>query len=262
MPDEHFLDKKHDIKVVSSLDYVQYLETYVEEVPPLYTGMEMLDEKMGGAVPGEVWLLSGIPKHGKSTFMRTLIYEYYTRGVLSMVFSFEETPTQFFRKFPNNSKDLVFFVPRIRKAYDIEDMFERAKEAKDRYGVRVMFIDSGQKLVHDVQRNASLAHVIGDFVSRLVVFAEQEELIVWLIWHLTKDNEGVPLTALGPGLLRDSGRLWQETHGLIFVYRSVKDDGIVRIQENFLKISAARRSEAFEEIVPIVKVGPYFRELE
>ncbi|NIU82939.1 MAG: hypothetical protein GWN64_05520, partial [Candidatus Thorarchaeota archaeon] len=145
-------------------------------------------------------------------------------------------------KFPNNSKDLIFFLPRIRKAYDPEDMFERAKEAKERYGVRVMFIDSGQKLVHDVQRDASLPHVIGDLISRLVVFADQEELIVWLVWHLKKEDEGIPLKALGPGMLRDSGRLWQETHGLMFIYRSIRDEGITRIQENYLKISAARRT--------------------
>ena len=124
-----------------------------------------------------------------------------------------------------------------------------------------MFIDSGQKLVHDVQTSSSLAHVVGDFAARLKLFAEEEDLIVWLIWHLKKDDD-VTLVQLSASYLRDSGRLYQECDGLVFLYRDVKSNGISKIQENWLKIFSTRRSGAFEELIPIVKRGEYFKELD
>jgi predicted ATP-dependent serine protease len=261
MPDEDFLSKDHEVGVVSSTEYIDYLEKYVPKAPPVYTGMPMLDHHMGGAVPGEMWILSGPSKHGKSTFMRTMIKKYFEQGCLSMIFTFEETPQQFFDKFEEHKKQVLFFLPRIRKPYDIDDMLDKAREAKERCGARIMFIDSGQKVVKDVQRSANLAQVVGEMASRIKEFAVSEEMIVWLIWHLHKDDN-VTLDSLGSNHLRDSERVFQESDGLVFAYRSINKNGLSVIQENYLKVCLTRRSGALEEVIPIVKRGPFFHEMD
>jgi len=261
MIEEDFLDKNHpDGEIVSSLQYIEYLDTYVPDKPPLYLGMPMLDKFMGGAVPGELWVLSGPSKHGKSTFMRTIIKEYFKQNHLSAVFSFEESEKEFFKKYEGFEKELLFYLPRVKYAFDVDKTFEQAQEAIDKYGIEVLFIDSGQKMVRDLQDSKSTQAVAADFSARLKEFTRTRDLVTWLVWHIKKEN--VSLKELNYSLLRDTGRLYNELDGLIFMYREEKSEGLTKTQENWLKITATRRSGVWDEMVPIVKRGPYFKELE
>ena len=260
MNKELLRDYEGEDSIISSLQYLDYLEKNVPDVPPIYTGMEMLDEYLNGFVPGEFIVLSGKPKHGKSLLMKTFINQFYQRGTLSVVFSYEEQPKQFFKSFDEGGKNILFYMPRKLKANDHHWIEERAIEAKEKAGVKIVFIDHGHYLFRMVE-HANISSVVGDITRNLKRMAVNEGLIVFLIWHLKK-TQGVTLESLSDEDLRDSGMVSAESDVLTFNYRQVKSNGVCTEESSYLKIAHSRRTGVMQKTIPLIKAGAYFREME
>lgn len=258
MSKEHLRLYDEDDQIISSLCEIEYIEKNFSEVTPYKCGLPTIDEAINGFVPGEFIILSGRPKHGKSLTMRTFINNFYLHGTLSCVFSYEEQPRYFYQNFPNNGKDITFYVPKKLKAFDLDWIIERSIEAKLKYDTRMVFIDHGHYLFNVAEKNATgAASDVGRKIKRLAV---EEGLVVFLIWHVMKMNV-LSVGDLDQSLIRDSGLVCGEADTLLFTYRQVKSDGITKMEEGYITIDFARRTGAMKMVIPVVKEGAFFREL-
>lgn len=251
----------NESRIITNIEQEQEV-SLLPVLPPLKSGLKYLDEICDGFVPGELVVLSGAPKHGKSLLLKTMVKNLYEKlNKFSLVLSYEETKREFYNKFPNRSKDLVFFVPRNLKPYDIEWILSVAKEAKEQAGVSAIFIDHGHYMFElSMANNVSLG--IGDIVRKLKILAVQEELVVFLVWHLMK-GEINDEDDLKGSLLRDCGLLLGELDTLLFSFRAVKSNGIV-CDETYssIVVDRTRRTGVMHKVVPVRKVGYYIEEHE
>jgi replicative DNA helicase len=245
--------------LISNID--QLVEIDKEpELPPLHCGFPMLDEICEGFVPGELVVVSGVPKHGKSLLMKTFVNNFYKKGVLSLVLSYEEIPRTFYKAFPDRSQDILFFMDDDLQVADLDWMEERIVQAKEELGVSVVFLDNGQFMFEtDTDRNVS--HIVGKLAMRLKRIAIKHALVIFLIWHITK-GEIKCEDDLTVHVLRDSSLVLASLDTLLFIYRSVKSDKFM-VEEVYssVKVACTRRSGAFQQVVPIKKGEYYFEEI-
>lgn len=252
--------KEYDGKdrIVSSLQKVMEIDN-MPPVNPIHLGFPILDEWIEGVVNGELWVLSGEPKSGKSTIMKTFIRNLSKNGEHPVVFSFEEQMRYFLETFENKSKDILFYMPNQMIPYSVDWVCERAIEAKEKMGSRVVFIDHGHYLFEmSSKQNGALD--IGDCARKLKIMAIEEDMVVILLWHIRKARIE-SIDDLDMELLRDTGMLAGEMDGLIFTHREVKADGISQQDQSFLKVDRTRRTGVFKRVIPIRKEGAYFHEL-
>lgn len=247
-------------RITTNLAQIEEIEK-MPEVDPLLCGFPSVDEICEGFAPGEFIVLSGSPKHGKSLLMKTFIRNFYRSGKFSLVFSYEEMPREFYKGFENRAKDLLFFVPTELKAFDIDWIKEITYECKSEMGVDCIFIDHGHFLFDMSMRNNASLH-IGDIARQLKNLATQNGLVVFLIWHITKEDIRSEDDLRG-SLLRDSGMLLGELDTLLFTFREVKtSDGLVSNETySSIMVERTRRSGAWRRSVPIYKKGHCFTEV-
>jgi len=250
-------------KVVTNLDKVELLEE--EELRRGYkeykirTGFESLDECTDGLVAGELVVVSGATKSGKSLFMKTIISNLCKTGIPPLVFEWEEINRYFLDSFPNRSKDMLFYMPEKMVAYEVDWVVKTILRAKREMGIRCVMLDHGMFMAHlNAQRNPSLA--IGDLVSRLKTLAVEEELIIFFLWHFQKakvesEND------LDYGLLRDSGLIACYSDAVFLTYRMVKSDGIIESTTSSIMVSFTRRTGVFRKVIPTEKDGSFLKEV-
>jgi replicative DNA helicase len=247
-----------EYRVVSSLQKIMEIDN-LPPVQTIKTGFPVLDEWMLGMAQGELVILSGVPKSGKSLLMKTWIKNLSQSGQHPLVFSFEEQTRYFLESFENKAKDILFYMPNVIKAYDVDWIIERVVEAKEKIDTKVVFIDHGHFLFEMSNMNNS-SLTIGDCARKLKRLAVDEDVVVILIWHLYK-TKIESIDDLDKEQLRDSGMIACEMDSLIFTHREVKSDGMTQLEESYLKLDVTRRSGAFKRVIPIKKVGPYFEEM-
>ncbi len=247
-------------KIITNLELLETLADQSEEFK-VWGGFPMMDSYLDGYVPGELIILTGAVKSGKSLFMKSLINNMYKINCeRPLVFSYEEMPKYFFEGFANKSSDVVFHMPKEMHAYDIDWVLEKIVESKVKNGTRVVYIDHGHFLFElSIQRNPSL--YIGSIARKIKRLAIDEELVIFLIWHIIKGKVESE-DDMDYQLLRDSGMLSAEADVVVFIRRKYKSDGIVQVDEGMLKICFSRRTGALEKLIPIEKRNHYFYELE
>jgi len=245
-------------RIVSSLQKIMEIDN-LAPVDPIYTGFPVLDEWIEGTVQGELWVLSGEPKSGKSTLMKTFIRNMSRKAEHPVVFSFEEQTRYFLESFENKGKDLLFYMPNQMVPYSVDWVIERALEAKEKVGSRVIFIDHGHYLF-EMSSKQNSALDIGDCGRKLKNLARDHDMVVFLLWHIRKHRIET-IDDLDMELLRDTGMLAGEMDGLIFTHREVKSDGVSQVEESYLKVDRTRRSGVFKRVIPMKKIGAYFEEL-
>jgi predicted ATP-dependent serine protease len=252
-------EDKDKEEIISNIDMIKELSDTPFNPYIFNTGFETVDKACEGIIPGELVILSGPTKNGKSLFMKSIINNMNKQGKHPLVFSWEEMPRQFFKSFDNNSQDLLFYLPRVAKAYDVDWVIEKSLQAKAKTGVNVVFLDHGFYLFELSDKgNASLG--IGNFVRKLKRFAVTEEMIVVLIWHIKK-GEIKSIEDMDYSLLAHSGFLGYESDVVLFMFRKVTSDGLTSTSEAFVKVCFTRRSGCYNAVVPLVKDGNYFREI-
>lgn len=248
-----------EYKVVSNISKAEYYSS-LPPVEPINIGLPLINEYLKGVTPGELIVIGGHPKSGKSTLARTIIRNLSLAGNPPLVLSYEEPDDQLLTKFDNWSKDITFYMPNKMKAFDVNWVESRCLEAREKYGTLITFVDHGQFLFEVTAQTNALT--VGNAAKKIKNVARENKIIIFLMWHLAKpDNKTVTLAQMNEHQLRDTQVLLNELDSLILTYRGVKSDGIVQTEESYVKVQMTRRSGVYERIVPIAKVGNYFEEV-
>ena len=210
------------------------------------SGIHSLDALIGGFIGGELTVISGKTKHGK-----TLLCQTFTNAMRentpSIWFSYEVRPEQFISQF---GPDLPFFtMPKRLKSNDTRWLEERIVEAVLKYDCQAVFIDNTHNLLNMAGDN--LTHRIDEFVKRLKEIAISQNIHIFLLHHISK-GEVNNVNDLNSNLLRDSSMIAQTADNVFFIFRD--DDGA------WLKITENRRNGVFNKTVRLRKEGYFFAE--
>ena len=263
---------KHDSAMVHAIlrDAKQYpvrglyrLSEYpkIEPLCPVSLGWQHFDGQVGDAqgwmkiFPGEFMVVTGIPSHGKSTWiMNVLINLAQMHGWRTAIFSPEMPTVPHIRdKLRKILKARNGWIDSDADAF-IEDGFvfidndpngegeddltlewivERAHDAVMRYGIRVLVIDPWNEVEHARRRDESGTEYIGRGIRLLKRFARQFEVTVIVLAHPTKDvnDHGKVRTPTMYDI--DGSAHWfnKPDHGVIIQRDPIKSESTVHISK-------------------------------
>lgn len=267
--------------------FTDYLVSAAEAKEGLrfHCNFDAFDEKIGGLETGEVWVVSGYTKNGKTLFAESWIYSMMCRDPKAKValFSFEVQTQKLLIKYMHN-ETLPIYVPKKLKTMDVDWLIDRCREAKLKFGCSIVFIDHLHFLV-DMNTKTNMSLNIGAFMRRLKhEVAIGLDMAVILIAHQGQVKDG---KEAGIGGIRDSSFIAQESDGVIVVsrrenyspidlsdfrikYGEEKADKIVPPADSddkysanlaIVKVEVARRTGAFDYKKLFRKNGEFMEEI-
>jgi len=163
---------------------VTELSTLVDDSGQRYpTGFSEFDRVLGGGlVPGSVILLGGDPGVGKSTLLQQVASQ--LPHELDTCYA---TGEESLRQIAQRAHRLGLDNPSLRLVSDtsLNNILDQARVGKS----KALVIDSIQTMVAtDVPSAPGTVSQLRECVSRIVNFAKQEEVAVFLIGHVTKEG--------------------------------------------------------------------------
>ena len=184
----------------------------------LKTGMVEFDRTLGGGVvPGSLVLIGGDPGIGKSTLMLQVLDRLSHQSCRTLYLSGEESPQQIklrAERLSVHSENLY-----IMAGTCIEDFFEKLAPIKP----DLVAVDSIQTVyTNDMTSAPGSVGQIREVAARLMTFAKQSGVPIFLIGHVTKDG-----AIAGPKVLEhlvDTVLYFEGDKGHVFrILRSVKN---------------------------------------
>ena len=205
-----------DDKVVTSFELRDKLAS--EKRTPhvsVKAGIHGIDYACEGFQDGELIIISGPTKMGKTLLAQTFTVAFSKQKEYAGWFSYEVPARQFLDQFPMLP---LFYLPQKNKAQDFDWFMERCLEAYFKYHTRIFFIDHLHYLI-DMARVKNPSLDIGVIVRRIKRFAVDNDFIIFLLCHVGK-NTGEDLSHKD---LRDSSFIAQESDTCIMVKRTPKE---------------------------------------
>lgn len=199
-------EKNDEIKVLNDFSCKYHTNSF-----------QILNKLVDGFVEGELIIVSGIEKSGKTSFLISLTKDFINQKISTLWFTYEMTFSEFFKKFEDNN--LNFYVPKTNRAYDINWLEDRIIESKLKYGVKIVFIDHLGYLV-DIEKMKNPSISLGMIVRKIKSIARENNLVIFLIHHSRRiEKNDIPDVRD----LRDSALIAAEADSTIIVYRIPKN---------------------------------------
>jgi len=224
-------------RVISSHEMKESLKSK-PEVPRVKLNFPSLDKKMEGLEPGELNVISGPTKEGKTTLAQTFTANLIKKDIKSLWFTYELPAKQFLEKFPELP---LFYLPRQLPSYALEWIEKKIIEAKLKYGVKAVFIDHLHYLV-PFSKVVNMSLVIGGVMRELKRLAREHEVMIFLIAHTQKIkiNQEPSLSDI-----RDSSFISQEADFVLMIWRLYEKDkkgDLISTNQGKIKLAANRRT--------------------
>ena len=195
----------------------EIIRLYEEGTPKGYDSGYDMDSEFQW-YPGQVTLITGIPGHGKSTWLKNIIYRLAERhGLKSFIYSAEEANTAFALSdmyqiatgksfFKNSFADriqridvdgLLPFMNDHFKYYrlsdndlSIEGILEKAQDMVKRFGINIMVIDNMSTVEKSMSNQSDTRHhQIKNMMNDVSRFARNYDVHVFLVAHPKKMTE-------------------------------------------------------------------------
>ena len=184
----------------------------------LKTGIAEFDRTLGGGiVPGSLVLIGGDPGIGKSTLILQVLDSISRKGCCAIYLSGEESAQQIKLRAERLSvhSDSLFVITGTC----VEELFEKLDPLKP----DIVAVDSIQTVyTDDISSTPGSVGQVREVASRLMNFAKQSGIPVFLIGHVTKDG-----AIAGPKVLEhlvDTVLYFEGDRGHVFrILRSVKN---------------------------------------
>ena len=246
-----------DDEVISSLELKKYYDSLPEPDFKIYTGIPSLDKLTDGCCGGELIIISGPTKSGKTELCKTITIFICRHPEIAspLWFTYEVPPKQFLESFPNG-KAPMFYLPKQLHSQNLDWFEERCLESWEKNRTRIIFIDHLHFLI-DMFRIKNPSLELGAIVRRIKRFAVQFGFIIFLNAHMTKIPYGERPRHTH---LRDSSFVTQDCDGCWILWRIKDDDGTVR-NKAMLSVDLSRRSGVMSREFPILYKNGILREV-
>jgi len=232
-------------QVISSYEMEEQLqdEKHLFKVRTMIPG---LDRHIDGCVPGEVIIISGFTKHGKTLLAQTLTKNFSQQDQLSLWFSYELPPKQFIACFDNLP---LIYMPRYLRTASLKWVKDRIIESFQKYHTRIIFIDHLHYLV-DMTRQKGPSLEIGTIIRCFKSLAVTHGFVIFILSHTRTKKDG-QIEVDDFGSPRDSSFIEQESDATLMVKRFPKfGSNIAKI-----RINQHRRTGVMDEKVWVEKIG-------
>jgi replicative DNA helicase len=203
-------------RVVHFTDYL-LSKTRLSSNKSFKSGFTKFEEHMGGIETGEVVVITGHRKEGK-----TLFAESWLRGMMKvtpetrpMILSYEVQPEKLLAKYVND-ETLPIYLPLTLEAMNFDWLLRKCQEAKYKYNCRLVMIDHLHFMIDmALQQNMSLN--IGGFMRSLKhQIAIGLNMGIVLLAHQGQPKEGREASV---DTIRDSSFISQEADAVVVVSR-------------------------------------------
>lgn len=240
--EEKLVKYQGDDEVISSHDMVKKIDEFPINENHIFSSMPSVDKYIEGFVGGELIVIAGATGQGKSLLAQSFTENFSKENILTLWFSYEMQPKYFFQRF---NKLPLFYLPSMLKDRSMEWIEDRIIEAKVKYNVQAIMIDHLHYLV-DMSRMSNASLEIGQVVRNLKLIAVRNNLIIFLLCHLTKTKlfEEVSLSDI-----RDSSLIAQEADTVMLIWR-VDDE--IEPNHSVIKIDKQRRTGAINKKAKLV----------
>jgi len=198
----------------------------IPDAPKIPTFIPQLDMDLdGGFQGGELIILSGTPKNGKSTLMQTFSYLQSLHAFPSIIFTLEMPWQELTRKFLQMDQDNVATAPTDLPIFSLIDnrglslewLEEKIKEAQEKHGIAIAYIDHLHYLV-SLKDSASknISFLMGNLARELKRMSMRLNIPIVLLAHTKKIDVNI-----NPDLnsIRDSGLIAAESDFVMFIWR-------------------------------------------
>ena len=225
-----------EMKSYSGADRVVYADDKLKEIEEerkhkpafaAFTGWGTFDAQIDGFRKGQLIVLSGPPKNGKSQFCAAITARLWNK-YKCVWFQYELNYEEFLARFPKNSENkLDFYLPNYMESGNLEWIEKRIVEAKEKHGIEIVFIDH-LDFLRDVKdlRNVSmnLSTYVGGIVQKVKQLAIKHEVVIFLMTHIRK-NEWTKDSLPNSEELRDSGQIAQLADIVLMIIRRRSKEG-------------------------------------
>ena len=247
---ESFAQYDGDDKVITSLELHDKLQADKHEPHvSVKSGIPGIDYACEGFQDGELIIISGPTKMGKTLLAQTFTANFSKQKEYACWFSYEVPARQFLDQFPILP---LFYLPMNNKAQDFDWFMHKCLEAYFKYNTRIFFVDHLHFLI-DMARINNPSLEIGAIVRRIKRFAVENDFVIFLLCHIKKtDGEDISYRDL-----RDSSFIAQDSDTCIMIKRTPKDG------QNTAKarVEFHRRTGVMEWVVNLEKQHGYLREV-
>lgn len=244
-----------DDEVVSTVQILERMSKQEAEITYL-SGIKGLDTILKGFRPTQLITLTGLTKHGKTTFAMDLASRMKTLNPLW--FSFEETPEELIQKFLDRKEEPPHFcAPSMIKNNSLFWLETKLIESIAKYGTKIVFIDHLDFLVPYSEDRNDLR--IAETMRELKSMARRWGVVIVLLCHLIKARTDT-LPSLNE--LRGSASIAQESDTVIIIWReTTREKKEVKISNNVtISIQANRRTGSTGNVKMVCKNGHFFEE--
>ena len=205
----------------------------------LFTKIPTLDKMIDGFRQGDLVVVSGPTKNGKSSICQTFTHNLAKQEISCLWFSYEMCQMEFLEKF---GEPMPFFtLPQNLSGNSLEWIEQRIIESISKYGTKIVFIDHLHFLIDMsfVGQKGNVSLLIGSIMRKLKQIAIAWNITIVLVAHTTKlhlerDPELVDI--------RDSSFISQEADTVLMIRRSKSEETGRYENKSTLSVLANRRN--------------------
>jgi replicative DNA helicase len=234
----------HELKLKLSQEKSENFTQVKSQIPSL-------DKYIEDFRDGELIVISGPTKNGKTLLAETLTVNFTNQNHFALWFTFEVPPRQFLSHF-SPALPLIF-MPSKLKAHAMDWLESRILESFLKYQTRIIFIDH-LHYIFDMARSKNTSLDIGVVIRKLKTIAVENNFVIFLLCHTTK---GKSETELSYESIRDSSIIAQESDAVMMVKR-VPEEGDNRAR---VRLEFHRRTGFMEKVIHLEKIRGYLREV-
>ncbi len=230
-----------DEEVVGSDEYLEAINKLRGDSSLLKvsSGFDYLDRITEGFWEGNVIVVSGPTKEGKTTFCQSLTINFIKQGIECLWFPFDTPGDELISRFQTPIK---FFLPKKNPSQKKLDWIEKKiVEGIAKYNTRVVFIDHLAMLTRANDNERNYATELQSIMMELKQIAIRWRVIIFVNHHIKKIDSNV-----SPMLsdLKDSSGVAQDSDMVIMIWRKKerKAGVIENSSKAILQVQANRRT--------------------
>ncbi len=229
-------------EVVSSEEYLKAINKLRgdQSILKVYSGFKYLDSITEGFWEGNVIVVSGPTKEGKTTFCQGLTIDFTKQGIPCLWFPFDTPGDELISRFHDPIK---FFLPKKNPSQKKLDWIEmKIVEGIAKHGTRVVFIDHLAMLTRGTNDNErNYATELQNIMMELKQIAIRWRVIIFVNHHIKKiDTNASPMLSD----LKDSSGVAQDSDMVIMIWRKkTRNAGTIENSNKaILQVQANRRT--------------------
>lgn len=204
------------------------------------SGHKYLDELIGGFGEGDLIIVGGTQKSGKSTYLQTLTKKFASQGIGCLWFSIEMSNRELLTRFGDSLP--IFLLPRVMPTNSTIDWIEKKiVEAKAKHGVKIIFVDHlGMISDEATARERNQVDILDSRLQRLKRFAISQRVCIIAVATFVLSSVRKKTQTPTTGDFRGTAMLGYTADTLLAIDRLVGGNKMTTANEEFDDIEALK----------------------